>query len=182
MHVFVDLLLEYAVTLVIQKQNIWCIFLFPEISKRRQQLPTHRLWVGSSSAGSAFPPRRQTANTLRLSAAPEPKPRGEEMGRPSRSPGKSHPCSSSLMCSEEKCQNCLQFHLKKLILRIRHPRCQQSHIDDALQATCGGVHVNSENWLGLSDSSFKHIFFFMQLLNLACRLTSDLHRLTKCFT
>ena len=56
---------------------------------------TDRLWAGSSSVVSGFPPRSRTANTPLLSAAPEPKPRGEGTGRPSPSRGKSRPCSSS---------------------------------------------------------------------------------------
>lgn len=55
----------------------------------------HRLWAGSSLAGSGFPLRSQTASTPRPSAAPEPRHRGEGTGTPSPSRGKSNTWSSS---------------------------------------------------------------------------------------
>lgn len=56
---------------------------------------THRLGAGSSSAEFGFPPRSQRASSPPPPAAPEPRPRGGETGRPSRSPGTSGPWSSS---------------------------------------------------------------------------------------
>ena len=103
--------------------NFKAVHLVPQkVQQQGVGAVTDRLWAGSSSAVSGFPPRSRTANTPLLSAAPEPKPRGEVTGRPSRSRGKSRPCSS-FRSYKKPDSTCLQLkqHVSIAMLIVNRP-------------------------------------------------------------